>query len=72
LRRFERRPAYAGTACNRPPCGLIDIVHGRLGVFEYLHSLKRVDTEAVFSWHDPMPGLSEVALIPYLYFRRGF
>ena len=37
----------------------------------YLRTL-RFDTEAVFSWKDPLPGLAEVALIPYLYFKRGF
>ena len=30
------------------------------------------DVEAVFSARDPLPGLAEVALIPYLAIKRGF
>ena len=30
-----------------------------------------IDTEAVFSLGDPMPGLMEMALTPYLAVRRG-
>lgn len=38
---------------------------------EYLRSLRGIDTEAVFSVRDPLPGLMEVALLPYLALRRG-
>lgn len=37
----------------------------------YLRSLRHVDTEAVFSLSDPLPGLYEVALLPYLAVKRG-
>jgi hypothetical protein len=37
----------------------------------YLRSLRGTDTEAVFSARDPLPGLYEVALLPYLAVRRG-
>jgi predicted ATP-grasp superfamily ATP-dependent carboligase len=37
----------------------------------YLRSLRRVNTEAVFSLRDPLPGLLEVILLPYLAARRG-
>jgi hypothetical protein len=30
-----------------------------------------VNTEAVFSIDDPLPGLFEIALLPYLAFKRG-
>jgi predicted ATP-grasp superfamily ATP-dependent carboligase len=38
----------------------------------YLRSLKNCNVEAVFSRSDPLPGLAEVALIPYLAIKRGF
>jgi hypothetical protein len=34
--------------------------------------LKNCNVEAVFSSGDPLPGLAEVALIPYLAIKRGF
>lgn len=53
------------------PTGLVEIRSGSLNWRTYLRTL-RFDTEAVFSWKDPLPGLAEVALIPYLYAKRGF
>jgi D-aspartate ligase len=38
---------------------------------DYVRTLRRIDTEAVFSWEDPMPGLMEMVLTPYLAARRG-
>ena len=54
------------------PTGVVDLSLGRLDVWEYIQSLQRFNTEAVFSWKDPIPGLMECALIPYLAIRRGF
>jgi D-aspartate ligase len=54
------------------PTAALEIAHGRLSVRDYLRSLWRCNAEAVFSWTDPMPGLVEVALIPYLAVKRGF
>jgi D-aspartate ligase len=48
-----------------------DIWRRQLRVRDYLRSLRGVDTEAVFTWRDPMPGLLELALTPYLAVRRG-
>lgn len=48
-----------------------DIWQGRLGIGDYVRSLRGVDTEAVFTWRDPLPGLFELALTPYLAVRRG-
>lgn len=39
---------------------------------EYWRSLRRANTEAVFSARDPLPGLAEILLLPYLFARRGF
>jgi D-aspartate ligase len=53
------------------PNALRDIRAGRLRPWEYLRSLRGVRTEAVFSIDDPLPGLYEIALLPYLAVKRG-
>jgi predicted ATP-grasp superfamily ATP-dependent carboligase len=53
------------------PNALRDICRGRLRPWDYLRSLRGVDTEAVFSIKDPVPGLYEIALLPYLAFKRS-
>jgi D-aspartate ligase len=54
------------------PTGIIEVSRGRLGFRDYLHSLRNFHTEAVFSQEDPLPGLVECALLPYLFVKRGF
>jgi D-aspartate ligase len=54
------------------PTGFIEIVNGRLDWRPYLRSLREARVEAVFSLDDLLPGLVELALIPYLAVRRGF
>jgi D-aspartate ligase len=54
------------------PTGAVEIAGRRVNWRAYLRSLKGLHVEAVFSREDPLPGLVEVALIPYLYVRRGF
>ena len=53
------------------PNALRDIWRGDIGWRDYVRTLRGVDTEAVFSLTDPMPGLYEMALAPYLAVRRG-
>ena len=53
------------------PNALLDIRAGRLRLGEYLRSFRGVRTEAVFSVSDPLPGLYEIALLPYLAVKRG-
>ena len=53
------------------PNAVLDIRAGRLRARHYLGTLRGIDTEAVFSWRDPLPGLYELALLPYLAMRRG-
>jgi predicted ATP-grasp superfamily ATP-dependent carboligase len=48
-----------------------DIRAGRQQLREYLRSLRHVDTEAVHSLSDPLPGLYEIVLLPYLAMMRG-
>lgn len=54
------------------PTGLVDVFRGRLRLRDYWHSLRSFHTEAVFNREDPIPGLVECALIPYLGIKRGF
>jgi predicted ATP-grasp superfamily ATP-dependent carboligase len=54
------------------PTGVLEILRGRLKWQAYLRSLKGFHIESVFSREDPLPGLAELALIPYLAMRRGF
>ena len=53
------------------PNAVRDISAGTLRAGDYLRSLRKVESEAVFSLQDPLPGLYEVALLPYLAVRRG-
>jgi predicted ATP-grasp superfamily ATP-dependent carboligase len=53
------------------PNALRDLRRGELDLREYLGTLRGVDTEAVFALRDPLPGLYEIALLPYLAVRRG-
>lgn len=54
------------------PTGALEILKGRQNWRTYLESLRRCDVEAVFSFEDPLPGLVELALLPYLALKRGF
>ena len=54
------------------PAAMVAIFHGDTSLREYLRSLKNCNAEAVFSAGDPLPGVAEVALIPYLAIKRGF
>ena len=54
------------------PTALTAIVKGELEWRSYVQSMQRPHAEAVFSKDDPIPGLVEVALLPYLSVKRGF
>ena len=54
------------------PAALVAIFHGDTGLSSYFRSMKNCNVEAVFSPRDPLPGLAELALIPYLAIKRGF
>ena len=53
------------------PNAVRDIRAGTLRSRDYLRTLLAVNTEAVFSLRDPLPGLYEIALLPYLAVKRG-
>jgi len=54
------------------PTGFLGILNGHLKGRAYFRSLLHYDEEAVFSLEDPLPGMVELALIPYLSVKRGF
>jgi D-aspartate ligase len=54
------------------PTNVIEILNGRQNLRAYLRSLRSAHIESVFSRDDPLPGLMELALVPYLAVKRGF
>lgn len=54
------------------PAAGLEMLAGQLAWKDYWRSLRSIDVEAVFSRDDPLPGLIELALVPYLAVRRGF
>ena len=54
------------------PTAALEIARGRLSVRDYLRMLATFDIESVFSRDDPLPGLLELALVPYLVRKRGY
>jgi D-aspartate ligase len=54
------------------PAAIIAILSGDTDLRGYCRSMRDCSVEAVFSPRDPLPGLAEVALIPYLAIKRGF
>lgn len=54
------------------PTAAVETLHGRLDWRSYGRSVVSSDVESVFSWRDPLPGLAELLLLPYLAVKRGF
>jgi D-aspartate ligase len=54
------------------PTACVQIRAGDFGVREYVRTLRSAHVEAVFSRDDPLPGLAELAMLPYLAVKRGF
>src|ERR1035438_9386086 len=54
------------------PAAMVAILSGDTSVRSYLRSLRECSVEAVFCASDPLPGVAEVALLPYLAIKRGF
>jgi D-aspartate ligase len=68
--------AYPGVSWIRLatdfPTAAVELAHRRLEWRAYLRSLRVSNVESVFSHDDPLPGLAEIALLPYLSVKRGF
>jgi D-aspartate ligase len=54
------------------PVAVLEIFSGNLSLPEYVRSLRTCKVEAVFTSKDPLPGIAEILLIPYLAIKRGF
>jgi D-aspartate ligase len=48
------------------PVSLVEIAKGNLEWRQFLHSLRRVQVEAVFEPSDPLPALAEILVLPHL------
>jgi predicted ATP-grasp superfamily ATP-dependent carboligase len=73
---IEPRRGRAGVSWIRLvtdlPTGIVEMLGRRLDWREYVRSLRDCQVEAVFNREDPLPGLMELFLIPYLSVKRGF
>jgi predicted ATP-grasp superfamily ATP-dependent carboligase len=54
------------------PAAFIGLLSNDLDLKGYFRSLRTCNVEAVFSVDDIFPGLTEILLVPYLAFKRGF
>jgi predicted ATP-grasp superfamily ATP-dependent carboligase len=54
------------------PTAFLECWQGSLNLKAYYQSLKMCGSDAVFSLKDPVPGLVEMLLTPYLAVKRGF
>ena len=72
----DRARAHPGVSWIRlatdVPTAAGELARRRLGWRAYLRSLRVSNVESVFSRDDPLPGLAELALLPYLAVKRGF
>jgi D-aspartate ligase len=54
------------------PAAVMAYLGGDLDLKGYVRSLRNCKVEAVFSREDPLPGIAEILLVPYLAVKRGF
>ena len=54
------------------PTGILAMFRRQLNPWDFVKSIATFDAEPVFSLKDPMPALAEMALIPYLFYKRGY
>ncbi len=54
------------------PAAFCALAAGDTDFRSYLRSVRNCSGDAVFSLRDPLPGLAEILLIPYLAVKRGF
>jgi predicted ATP-grasp superfamily ATP-dependent carboligase len=54
------------------PGSIMQVAGRQLRFAAYVKSIFRSNAEAVFCLDDPVPGLAEIALFPYLIYKRGF
>ncbi len=54
------------------PTVFMEIMKGKMKIGEYVESMRGKKEDAVFSIRDPLPFVVEMALLPYLWVKRGF
>ncbi|MEA2268639.1 MAG: D-aspartate ligase [Solirubrobacteraceae bacterium] len=54
------------------PTAAVEMLGGQLGLRRYLASMRPLHVESVFCRDDPVPGVAELGLVPYLMVKRGF
>jgi D-aspartate ligase len=54
------------------PTGILEVSGRRMKLRDYIDSLRHAQTDAVFSKEDPLPGIVEFLLLPYLFVKRGY
>jgi len=54
------------------PVGILSVLRRQSSPASYLKSITTFNVESVFSFSDPMPAVVEMALIPYLFYKRGY
>jgi D-aspartate ligase len=54
------------------PAAFLALAAGDIDFRGYLRSVRNCSGDAVYSLEDPLPGLAEIFLIPYLAVKRGF
>ena len=54
------------------PAATMAILAGDTDVRSYLRSMRNCHVEAVFSRRDPVPGIVEILMLPYLAYKKGF
>jgi predicted ATP-grasp superfamily ATP-dependent carboligase len=54
------------------PATFFGLLAGDTNPISYLQSIMRCKVEAAFSRKDPIPGIVEVLMVPYLAFKKGF
>jgi D-aspartate ligase len=54
------------------PTGFFEIVKGNMKIRDYVTSMVGKKEFAVLATDDPLPFLAEIAMIPYLWIKRGF
>jgi len=54
------------------PVGILSVLRRQSSVWSYLKSVTTFNTESVFSLQDPLPSMVETALMPYLFYKRGY
>ena len=54
------------------PVGILSVLRRQSSPWAYLKSVTTFSAESVFSFQDPLPSMVETALIPYLFYKRGY